>query len=314
MDTKTVQWIKFVHTNLESTAQSHHSAISGHVVGGLGQGRAPQVALLDDQAQRREVTVDAAGAFAFEELGPGLYSVGVVGREEVASRSDIALDGANCVALELVLPTLSESDNIEDSQGISCVTGIAPASAGRMARLLDVAGNEQAQIVGMDDGFRFEALPAGAYTLEVEGGYQLENLAVDGRNGWEVIFSPMLTTWKAKVSLAGEMPGYSVVRVEVEGQRDLPVHIWKDDWKGMSRRTGSKPEYGDFALEFSPLEPGVYMVEPEGLGVWTDVELTGLEVVWIDFRKQAVASASHMVRPLLENGAQAYTVSSSPAI
>jgi hypothetical protein len=66
----------------------------------------------------------------------------------------------------------------------------------------------------------------------------------------------------------------------------------------MMRRTGSKPEYGDFAAEFSPLGPGHYMVEPEGIGVWVDIELTGLEVVWIDFRRKSVPSSPNLVQPL----------------
>jgi len=84
----------------------------------------------------------------------------------------------------------------------------------------------------------------------------------------------------------------------VEGMRGLPVYIWKDDWEGMMRRTGSKPEYGECSAEFSPLGPGTYMVEPEGLGVWADVELTGLEVMWLDFRRKAVPSSPHIVEKL----------------
>ncbi len=40
------------------------------------------------------------------------------------------------------------------------------------------------------------------------------------------------------------------------------------------------------------------MVEPEGLGVWADVELTGLEVMWLDFRRKAVPSNPHIVEKL----------------
>src|SRR5206468_11300349 len=35
-------------------------------------------------------------------------------------------------------------------------------------------------------------------------------------------------------------------------------------------------------------------------GVWTDVELTGLEAVWINFRKQLAPSTPNLVEPLPE--------------
>jgi hypothetical protein len=183
----------------------------------------------------------------------------------------------------------------ERQLGLSVITGSAPEAAGKLARLVDAVGNEQRQAVGPDDLFRFDNLPPGVYSLHVEGGYTQPNLSVDGSNGVMVTFQPLNATWEAKVSPAGSMPGYSVVRVEVEGMRNLPVYIWKEDWEGMMRRTGTKPEYGDCAAEFAPLGPGHYMVEPEGLGLWADVELTGLEVVWVDFRRKVVPSEPNHV-------------------
>ncbi len=180
----------------------------------------------------------------------------------------------------------------------SAIVGIAPGAAGTIARLVDRVGNELKQVVDDHDCVRFDRLAAGVYALFVEPGYQQTNLAVDGSNGQEVTFSELLPRWEAETSSAGSMPGYSVVRVEVENSPSLPVHIWKEDWEGMMRRTGSKPEYGQFALEFSPLGPGQYMVEPEGLGIWTGVELTGLEAVWINFRRYMAPSAPNLVRPL----------------
>ncbi len=78
---------------------------------------------------------------------------------------------------------------------------------------------------------------------------------------------------------AESMPGYSVVRVEIEGKSDVPVYIWKEGWEGMMKRSGTSGS-NPFSLEFAPLGPGTYMIEPDGLNVWTDVELTGLEAVW----------------------------------
>ena len=186
----------------------------------------------------------------------------------------------------------------KDIGGRSVISGWAPESAGKTARLVDAVGNEHKQKVNLEDSFYFDELDSGVYTLTVEGGYEQHQLEVDGRSGLHVEFQPLVSTWEAKSSPAGSMPGYSVVRVEVEGMRGLPVYIWKDDWEGMMRRTGSKPEYGECAVEFSPLGPGTYMVEPEGLGIWADVELTGLEAVWLDFRRKAVPSSPNIVTEL----------------
>jgi hypothetical protein len=134
--------------------------------------------------------------------------------------------------------------------------------------------------------------------LAIEAGYRQADLAVDGVNGLHVQFAELLPSWEAEVSHAGSMPGYSVVRVEVEGMANLPVHIWKEAWEGMMRRTGSKPDYGPYVLEFSPLSPGRYMVEPEGLGLWSEVELTGLEAIWIHFRKRTLPLGDNLVQPL----------------
>jgi hypothetical protein len=230
--------------------------------------------------------------------------VELIGFADTASRSDIALDGKNTVAIELMAPvedTFSAAALRRRSSsptGISVITGSAPESAGRVAKLTDSVGNETRQVVNQDNSFRFDALIAGVYQLSIEGGYEQPGVIVDGESGMEVLFQTLTSTWEAKVSPAGSMPGFSVVRVEVEGMRGLPVYIWKEDWEGMMRRTGSKPEYGDCAAEFSPLGPGHYMIEPEGIGVWVDVELTGLEVIWIDFRRKSIPTSPNVVQPL----------------
>jgi hypothetical protein len=40
------------------------------------------------------------------------------------------------------------------------------------------------------------------------------------------------------------------------------------------------------------------MVEPEGLGVWASVELSGLEAVWVSFRRTAAPVSPNVVQPL----------------
>ena len=298
VDKKRTPLLEFVYTDFSAPAQAQAAQISGRVIGGSVDGQPQAVYLLDSMGNRQTQTVEEAGEFLFTDLAAGLYTVAVAGYETVATQSDIALDGVNQVQVELRLPVEKRAEATPSGLRRSVITGVAPNGAGLIARLLDMVGNEYQQYIDADNHFRFQGLPAGAYTLTIELGYEQANLTVDGTNGLEVLFAELSPLWEAEVSSAGSMPGYSVVRVEVEGMKELPVHIWKEDWEGMMRRTGSKPDYGPYVLEFSPLGPGHYMVEPEGLGLWTDVQLTGLEAVWVHFRKQTLPLGPTLVQPI----------------
>lgn len=296
VDKKRPPLVEFVYTDFTTPVQAHTSQISGRLIGGP-IGYTQQVYLLDSMGNQETQVVDDAGEFLFTTLPAGLYTLAVAGYESAATQAEIALDGNNQIKIELRLPTV-QPDAVEAlAQRRSMIIGIAPNAAGLTARLLDRVGNEYQQIIANNNHFEFHHLPAGVYTLTIESGYEQANLALDGSNGLEVIFAELSPIWEAETTSAGSMPGYSVVRVEVEGLRDLPVHIWKDDWEGMMRRTGSKPDYGPHVLEFSPLGPGRYMIEPEGLGLWTAVELTGLEAVWVHFRKQTMPLGPTLVQP-----------------
>lgn len=290
--------VEFVHNEVEPADTKRNSSIRGRVIGACGPDHDLHVWLYDSEANRYTEVVRDDCTFVFEGLAAGHYSVEIVGFADVASRSDIALDGENTVDVELYIPLAGEREPKEEVAGRSVISGWAPDCAGKTVRLVDAVGNQYKQTATMEDSFFFDELDAGVYTLTVEGGYEQHQLQVDGRSGLHVEFQPLVSTWKATASPAGSMPGYSVVRVEVEGMRGLPVYIWKDDWEGMMRRTGSKPEYGECAVEFSPLGPGTYMVEPEGLGIWADVELSGLEAVWLDFRRKSVPSSPNIVTEL----------------
>jgi hypothetical protein len=82
-------------------------------------------------------------------------------------------------------------------------------------------------------------------------------------------------TWTGRILRQMPIGGWpSVVRVWVRGQYGLPVII-RSAAGGWSTTTtvGTKPEYGPDALEFAPLGPGAYVVEPQGLGVQVTVDL-----------------------------------------
>jgi len=201
----------------------------------------------------------------------------------------------------LLLDQKAGRRDLQAEPGHSLIFGVAPGAAGKIAKLIDRVGNETQQVVNEEDRFRFEFLTTGYYNLTVAEGYQENDLFVDGRSGWDIFLTPPSATWTAEVSAAGSMPGFGAVRVEVQGQAGQPVHIWKEDWDGMTLLTGSNPEQGEFSLEFSPLEAGEYMVEAIGLDIWADVELTGLEAVWVNFYQKHQPLQPNVVRALTES-------------
>ena len=144
VDRRSLPLVEFVYSDLEYLATDlRNSAIRGRVIGGCTPERRLQVRLTDEQAHRIEVAVSAECTFAFEGLAAGLYSVELVGFADVASRSDIALDGKNTVAIELMVPvedTFSAAALRRRSSrptGLSVVAGSAPESGGRTAKLTD---------------------------------------------------------------------------------------------------------------------------------------------------------------------------------
>ena len=228
VDHKRIPLVDFTYFPPESAAATQ-SQITGHVIGGFVSGAQLTVALTDDGGRRQVTPVSDRGEFHFVDLPPGLYSVAIAedagdsdgashyaaSRDAVIARSDIGLDGSNSVQVELVLPNGAAAGSARE--GRSVLAGYAPDAGGRTARLVDTVGNTFMRTVDDAGNFRFEHLPAGVYALTVEGGYQQQPLTLDGVAGTEVLFSPVSPVWEADVNQAGAMPGFSSVRVEVEG-------------------------------------------------------------------------------------------------
>ncbi|MBW7884153.1 MAG: hypothetical protein H3C34_16225, partial [Caldilineaceae bacterium] len=312
VDKRSFPLIEFVYTDLEAKETPHASAVVGRVLG-RRSGEPVRVILVDDQAQRTEQTADAEGRFAFQDLQPGRYAVAIAGFEASTTEADIALDGRNEVRVELTLPAegARPAPSIVEKGAASVIAGIAPDAAGRQARLVDAVGNEQQQAVDAAGRVCFDRLPAGSYSLFIDGGYVENKITVDGLSSSEIHFAPLVTVWEASTVQAGSMPGFSVLRVEVEGMASLPVRVVRStgdtdeapqEW---TANTLAVPERGAFVAEFKPLGPGLYLVEPEGLGVHTTVELSGLEAVWVTFRRRSQPVHANVVQS--RTGAQAAT-------
>jgi hypothetical protein len=109
--------------------------------------------------------------------------------------------------------------------------------------------------------------------------------------------STPIPVWEGRVLQQVPVGGWSsVVRIWVRGQYGLPVVIrsWDGSWS-TSNTVGTKPEYGPDALEFAPLGPGTYVVEPQGLDAQVTVNLAPGVVAEILF--EPVASPSPTSTP-----------------
>jgi hypothetical protein len=75
-----------------------------------------------------------------------------------------------------------------------------------------------------------------------------------------------------------------IVRVWVPGQVGLPVTIRSADggWSAVNF-VGTKPEYGPDALEFAPLWPGPYVIDPQGLGASLAIDLAPGHIAQVRF-------------------------------
>ena len=83
------------------------------------------------------------------------------------------------------------------------------------------------------------------------------------------------------------MPGnwFAVIRVSVEEQVGMPVRITivsdeEDPWS-VTCLTGTKPEYGPYFCEFSPLIPAEYIISLDEFDIATTVKMArgGVAVV-----------------------------------
>ncbi len=145
--------------------------------------------------------------------------------------------------------------------------------------------------------FRFRNLPRGNYRLSVPGaGIVHLGITLDGRNHVQLELgeppapeppSPPASEsgWRVQIEDKGQThQGFGVILVSVQDQEQLPVHLSAAGWPGITRRTGTKPEYGPFALEFSPLGPGTYTIQPQGLDIQAQVKLESGQLLWIRFQ------------------------------
>jgi hypothetical protein len=100
---------------------------------------------------------------------------------------------------------------------------------------------------------------------------------------------PAAPQWEAKIlgyttntDLAG-----SVLRVSVVGKIGLPVQVAAagGGWS-TTGNTGTKPEYGDYVVEFAALQRGDYVITPQGIDTDFWLFLDGKSFVFVEFRQR----------------------------
>ena len=267
-----VVWVEFLPVEEpeepeEPTEPPRESVIYGRVENGAG------VTVMVSGPEERQCEVGEDETYRVEGLPAGTYSVAVAGTE--VRQDGVELDGRNSVEVNLTLPPPRES----------VIYGRVENGAGLVIQL-EGEGVEQEQVVDEEEKFSFTGLPAGVYTLRLPEVHVVrKGIEVNGRNRVEVhLEAPKFEEgWEYTVEV-GESAGFGIVRCEVWGQENLPVHLWTTGWEGIVQTTGSKPEYGPYACEFAPLGSGTYFVEPKGLGVQARVQVDGRHVVWVRFR------------------------------
>ena len=96
--------------------------------------------------------------------------------------------------------------------------------------------------------------------------------------------------WIGRVVDNKATPGgwQGVIQVWVIGKENLPVTVFEVDsvWR-TEALTGSKTEYGPYAIEVAPLTPGRYTIVPQGLDVSLTVEVESGRTVEVLFAREA---------------------------
>jgi hypothetical protein len=117
--------------------------------------------------------------------------------------------------------------------------------------------------------------------------------------------------WTAKIlaETVNRDLGGSVLRVSVVGEVGLPVEVASEgNWNTIGY-TGTKPEYGDYVAEFAALQPGNYVIRPQGVDTEFWLWLSGKSYVFVEFRRREQGQAAAVSSPTTTPATPAATVS-----
>jgi hypothetical protein len=119
--------------------------------------------------------------------------------------------------------------------------------------------------------------------------------------------------WTAKVvaETVNRDLGGSVLRVSVVGKVGLPVEVASEgNWNTIGY-TGTKPEYGDYVAEFAALQPGKYVIRPQGVDTELWLYLSGKTFVFVEFRRLEEGQPAAVSSPTTTPATPVATVSAA---
>ncbi|MBI3958304.1 MAG: carboxypeptidase regulatory-like domain-containing protein [Chloroflexi bacterium] len=276
--------IHFVHSRLPDQSNAPRASV---IEGRVSNGETTQVTLQNADGRRRSVTTDPRGRFRFPGLAAGSYTVSVAGAEQNLSRTRLGVDGEHYLLVGFDLPSPVEPTP-PPRAGLQ---GKAPGQAGRTAILTSADGLSLTRRIDDDATFCFEHLAPGQYDL-VAGGVQAAGLRLNAGECLRVNFPPANPQWQVNVRSRATLRRPGLVRVQVLGRKGLSVTLRGESAGKQMRPTGSALEYGPFAVEFGPLDPGSYTVAVEGVDVTAAFTLDSTDAAVITFQRDGALSGS----------------------
>jgi len=277
--------VHFVYSRLsdQKSDPRRGSVIEGRV----SNGETTQVTLQNADGRRRSVTTSPRGGFRFPGLAAGSYSVSVAGAKQSLLRTRLGVDGENLLLVGFELPTSGEPAPLPRT----ALWGSAPGQAGRTAILTNANGVPLIRRIDEKTQFSFDNLTPGQYDL-VAGGFQANGLQLHESERLLVKFPPPNDQWQVHLRSRATLRRPGLVRVQVLGHKGVSVTLAGKSIRPQMRPTGSTLEYGPFAVEFGPLDPGDYTVVVEGVDVTAEFSIDSTDAVVITFQRSGSLSGS----------------------
>lgn len=274
---------------------------SGVISGRAVEGRGQAVVVRDGEGRFvASAYVEADDQYQVTHLFPGTYRVEVPGTS--VARDGVTATNAAPTDLDLTVPP---------KQGR--IEGRVLNGAGLLVDLYDRSDGERRPVdrvaVGPDERFVFRRLWAGTYLVAVVNhpGVQQDDIAVNGKDTVEIRLVVPRMAWKATITenssgTQATSEKHSVLQIHVIDTPPTDVRVYPGFWEGVTVRTGSKPELGQFAAEADWLPAGTYTVEPVGLGITGQVFLDGRGKAVVVFQQEAVGFANSTIHGRVTGG------------
>lgn len=273
-----------VHFVYSRVASQHEPPRGSVIEGRVSNGESAQVTLQNAVGRRRSVTTDPRGRFRFPGLAQGSYCLAVAGNGQLLSRTRLGVDGQHSLAVDFELPETLPDPSPGQGESRAVVQGSVPGQAGRTAILSAASGLIFRRRIENDARFLFTGLAPDVYDL-VAGELHAPALRVDTGERLNVEFPPPTALWQVQVRGRAALRRPGLVRVQVLGQSGALVSLRGKGTTEQVRPTGSALDYGPFALEFGPLDPGHYTVSVEGVDVSAAFALDSTDAVVITFQR-----------------------------